>query len=170
LDATRFDALTRALAAPRSRRHLLGGLAAGALGLAGFRSADARTCSAGGTICREHANCCSSNCLPKDRTGRRRCAECGSPAQCPSDTCTTPTCSGGACGTTPANESGACTDSGGAAGTCQSGTCVATPPCEPPGGPCTISNFDKVCCPNADGVRGCRFPTGDPNNGLCFLS
>jgi hypothetical protein len=51
-------------------------------------------------------------------------------------------------------------------GSCGGGTSVC---CTPPGGPCTISNFVAVCCHNPDGSTGCEFPTGDPQNGVCFL-
>jgi hypothetical protein len=87
VDASRFDALTRSLTGTGSRRRLLGGFVAGAIGLAGWRGSDGRTCSARGTVCREHATCCSGLCGEKDRTGRRRCA-------CPGDAVT---CEGVCC-------------------------------------------------------------------------
>jgi hypothetical protein len=73
MDGSRFDSLTRSLAVSGSRRRLLGGFAAGALGLVGLREVDA-ACRNVGLICRENANCCSGYCGPKDKTGRRRCA------------------------------------------------------------------------------------------------
>jgi hypothetical protein len=74
MDDSRFDALARSLVAPGSRRRLLAGLAAGALGVIGVGPAGARTCSRNGLVCREHASCCSGYCGPKDAIGRRRCA------------------------------------------------------------------------------------------------
>jgi len=49
------------------------------------------------------------------------------------------------------------------------GAQVSGSTCEPPGGPCTINNFIQVCCHAPDGSVGCRFPTGDPQNGICFI-
>jgi hypothetical protein len=57
VDGSRFDALTKSLTGPGTRRRLIGGLVASGLGLAGWRSAEARTCSGTGTVCRENANC-----------------------------------------------------------------------------------------------------------------
>jgi hypothetical protein len=73
VDGSRFDALTRSLSVPGSRRRLIVGLAAGALGLTGGRAAVA-ACRKSGSVCREHANCCAYRCLARDATGRRRCA------------------------------------------------------------------------------------------------
>ncbi len=52
-----------------------------------------------------------------------------------------------------------------------SSTASATPTapaCNPPGGDCTITNFITACCRAPDGSVGCYFPTGDPNQGICF--
>jgi hypothetical protein len=73
MDPQRFDALARTLATSGSRRRVLTGLAAGALGMIGI-GAEARTCTGAGTVCRENANCCSGYCGPQDASGRRRCA------------------------------------------------------------------------------------------------
>lgn len=51
----------------------------------------------------------------------------------------------------------------------QSSQAPTPPPCNPPGGHCTINTFIQDCCHRADGSVGCYFPTGDPNNGECFL-
>lgn len=73
MDSQRFDALTKSIASATSRRRLLAGLAGSSLSLLGMHRTDARTCSAGGAICREAATCCSGNCVTgSDR--RRRCA------------------------------------------------------------------------------------------------
>ena len=53
--------------------------------------------------------------------------------------------------------------------TCESGYCTGTLTCGAPGAPCTISNFISACCHAPDGSVGCYFPTGDPNNGICFI-
>src|SRR4051812_18636226 len=45
----------------------------GPIATASLSNASARTCSETGTICREHAICCSGQCASADRTGRRRC-------------------------------------------------------------------------------------------------
>jgi hypothetical protein len=70
VDGSRFDAMTLRIAA--SRRGALRALAAGAAAaLLGRDEAEAVVCRASGDICREHANCCSRLCSPKDATGRR---------------------------------------------------------------------------------------------------
>src|SRR4051812_8148611 len=74
MDARSFDALAKAVSAPGSRRRLVAGLVAGALGLAGVRPADAVACRGDGAVCREHANCCFKVCSPPDAQHRRRCA------------------------------------------------------------------------------------------------
>ena len=121
------------------------------------------TVCASDSECRGGTACCGGHCVTLDTI--EHCGACGN--ACPSSTCTAATCSGGACGTTPANESGACTTSSGAAGACQAGVCVPT--CNPPGGHCTVNNFIEVCCRAPDGSVGCFFPTGDPQNGQCFI-
>ncbi len=110
MDPTRFDALARSLAAPQTRRSLLGSLAALGAGLAvGARAASAQSCPPGQTankkgVCacpggtdacndgcfalkRDPANCgrCGNACLPGEvcQKGECRCprgAACGCPA------------------------------------------------------------------------------------------
>ncbi|RKU49148.1 hypothetical protein DL546_008244 [Coniochaeta pulveracea] len=41
------------------------------------------------------------------------------------------------------------------------------PTCLPPGGHCTIEDFIDVCCPQ-NGIYACSFPTGDPEDGVCY--
>ncbi len=114
---TRFDTLARLLAASGSRRRLLGGLLAGALGIGAASEATAAGCRSSGGICREGANCCSGLCGLKDRAGRRRCicplgtksckgtciptGTCCTSADCPAtgNECVARTCVGGVCGT-----------------------------------------------------------------------
>lgn len=73
MDDCRFDHLVRTLAAPATRRTVIGTIAAGALSIATFRQASARSCAQGGRICREHADCCSGSCGSAGATGRRAC-------------------------------------------------------------------------------------------------
>lgn len=84
MDGTRFDDLARSLVSRSSRRRIIAGLAAGLVTIAGRHQADARTCSADGTVCREHANCCSGTC-GTGRRGRKTCASvitCGNGGPC----------------------------------------------------------------------------------------
>jgi hypothetical protein len=90
MDGSRFDALARSLSESGSRRRLIGGLVAGALGLSRVRSAEGRTCTGIGSVCREHATCCSGLCGAKDRTGRRRCTCPGGGAWCAGGCCSDP--------------------------------------------------------------------------------
>ncbi len=134
MDDVAFDRLAQSLAQSGSRRRLLAGLAAGTLGLAGLGRADAAACRPVGSVCREGAGCCSGNCGPKDRTGRRRC-QCGADADCPvPDACHAASCTDGACGVTatvdvatdPAHCGGcgrACPAVANGAPTCSAGTC-----------------------------------------------
>lgn len=79
VDSSRFDQFARRIAQKSSRRSALKTLLGGAIVSAGatFGGSDveARTCSPGGVICREHANCCSRECGAKDRSGRRICTK-----------------------------------------------------------------------------------------------
>jgi hypothetical protein len=59
-----------------ARRRVLGGFAAGAMALLGFRAADAASCRAAGITCTANSQCCAGLCGPKDARGRRTCA-CG---------------------------------------------------------------------------------------------
>ncbi|KAK4183264.1 hypothetical protein QBC35DRAFT_508338 [Podospora australis] len=42
------------------------------------------------------------------------------------------------------------------------------PSCVPPGGRCTVENYETVCCRGPTGENGCFFPTGNPYDGICF--
>jgi hypothetical protein len=108
VDGSQFDTLAKRLASSCSRRDTLKGLGkamAVALGIAGpigliarSDSSDARTCSAGGVVCREDATCCSTDCLAPDRYGRRRCACERDQTTCGIQCCTAPDiCRNGSC-------------------------------------------------------------------------
>src|SRR4051812_791779 len=85
MDDRRFDDLTKDLARARSRRDVIkniGRSLALALGVGGpigavlvsRQGGEAAICRAGGQVCTSNGNCCSQVCLPKDATGRQRCA------------------------------------------------------------------------------------------------
>jgi hypothetical protein len=161
LDGSRFDALTRSLSEPGTRRRVLAGIAAGALGLAGLRPAGAVTCRTPGLTCRVDANCCSGLCA-KDATGRRRC-RCQSPGDCPlPDACHKATCTAGVCGavatvdllTDPANCGRCgrtCPDDPHGDPACGGGVCALA--CDlgyaPVGGAC-LGSFGTACAASAD--------------------
>lgn len=90
MDRSRFDALTRSLAASPSRRTVirstLAALGGGALASLTSGSSDAAPVGRRPTeICRKGADCSSGLCGPADRTGRRRCL-CSTADQCPQPT------------------------------------------------------------------------------------
>lgn len=150
MDDIRFDRFVQSLAATGSRRRLLAGVAAGVLGLAGLDRAGARTCSAPGSVCREHATCCSGVCGPKDRSGRRRC-QCQSPADCRQpDQCHAATCIDGACGEVILTGQ-TCDDRN----VCTTGTvCQANGACGG-GSPIPCTSQDQCHTAVCDPVRGC---------------
>ncbi|HEY7030988.1 MAG TPA: hypothetical protein VH482_06670 [Thermomicrobiales bacterium] len=161
MDGSRFDALAKALAASGSRRGVVAGLAAGALGLVGVGRAEAVACRMPGGLCREHADCCSGLCGPKDATGRRRCA-CRAVGDCPPPAvCRAVACQGGACVGSVLPDGTACTASGGTAGTCRAGACVL-----PTGAACVA---DAQCqsgdCIN--GACGSFCPAGSRLGAIC---
>lgn len=98
VDSSRFDDVTRVISASGSRRRLVSSLAAGALGLVWLGRTEAAVCRSVGSVCREHANCCSGRCGAKDRTGRRQCV-CQTDADCPGygDRCREVACENGVC-------------------------------------------------------------------------
>src|SRR5688572_22079944 len=77
MEGQRFDEIARTFAKSSSRREALrrfGAVAAGAgLALLGRGRTEAAACRGEGAVCREHANCCSGTCGPKNQTGRRTC-------------------------------------------------------------------------------------------------
>src|SRR5215213_8048990 len=132
MDENQFDAFTKTFAV-RSRRsflkNLTGLIAGGVTALSGFE-ADAASCRAPGTVCREHANCCSGICGEPDRFGRRRC-QCQTVADCPasSNKCKPSVCTDGVCTTTTVT----CTasDQCHVAGTCDPTTGLCSDPNAP---------------------------------------
>lgn len=61
-------------------------------------SGDARSCSTGGAICREDANCCSRDCQEQGADRRRRCACEDGQVECGIHCCTAPDiCLNGVC-------------------------------------------------------------------------
>ncbi len=83
MDGSRFDELTRALAATASRRRVATGLAAGILGVVGLgrRGRVAAACTPLVRICAAAADCCSGSCA----NGRCACPPGNEP--CGANTC-----------------------------------------------------------------------------------
>jgi hypothetical protein len=187
MDPSRFDALTRLLAARPSRRQLLrslsGGLTAGLLG----REALAADCKADGKACAKGSQCCSGLCAPPP-TGHTSVAHSTS-------VCCTPHCTGrcggagdgcgGTCDTAcpPAPFDAPCTTNAG----CASGVCACILPNCSTGGLCatpyhsgcpgaapvaTPSGGVEVCGRDGDGFCGSApCPSGQvcgPSN-ACFV-
>jgi hypothetical protein len=161
VDGDRFDDWARSFAASSSRRGvlrgLLGGAAAGALGLAGARGAGAVACRTPGELCRENANCCSRLCVA-DTAGRHVC-QCRTEADCPPPTnkCLAATCAGGVCGTAPAVHCAAL-DQCHLAGTCDPSTGVCSNPNAPNGTACDDGNR----CTQTDACQGGTCVGGNP--------
>jgi hypothetical protein len=156
MDGPRFDRLTRAFATTPSRRRLLAGLTAGALGLIGVRGSDAARCRSIGNSCLQNGDCCTNYCATQSRT--RRLCECppgtvnchnvcvdpatafqsdpancgGCDIVCPRTTCQIGVCAQGSCGLAPdPNALGAsCNDGDGCTlnDVCQAdGSCAGAP-------------------------------------------
>lgn len=153
MESSTFDDLTRALGQGRSRRKVLRGLTGGLAGLL-----------AGGALARQGAEAADRSLVICHATGNpnapyqsmtiqqsemNRHARHGDFLRV--DCCTDSDCA-----------------SQGKA-TCETGYCTGTFTCGAPGAPCTISNFTTACCRAEDGSVGCNFPTGDPNDGVCFI-
>jgi hypothetical protein len=184
MDGPRFDALTRTLSGPGSRRRALAGLAAAALAACGVRGA-AAACRPAGAACRENANCCAGKCA-KDARGRRTCLPPPEGTACPlpggdfgvirggacvgsRGGCTTrtqcnavvPCPNGGACGfpTCDVTVEGALVCNArrfAFLGGCPGNACEATADC-----PATAACFDGTCCPTPACILLCGVgPTG----------
>ena len=184
MDGDRFDALTRALGSGRSRRSMLRGLGAAALGAAGLsRAGRADAADLGNSPC---AHFCVAvfppgpargACVSAAAHGTGPCVACGAnPANycggactnvqtdvnncgvcgnvCPSDACNAATCIAGVCGTTPTNAGGICAA---APDHCTNpSTCDATGACVA-GGPI-----------NCDDQNACTTDTCDPTTGCVY--
>lgn len=156
-----FDALTRAIAMPRSRRPLLGAGVGGAFSalLTRFAPETAAGCKKAGAKCKKNGNCCAGG---RCRHGRCRCkqgwSECGQDGLCHNLSSDAINC--GACGQL-----------------CLTGCCVA--------GVCDVPCGDDCCAQcfvEADGENGpphsgtefccpaslvCTRETSDPTDDLC---
>lgn len=170
MDGSRFDELTRALSAQRSRRAVLGALAGAALASVGLHADvsanNASLCRSVGNSCNGNGNCCSHNCVKEGRA--RKICHCQSAADCPAsaDPCRSPVClPSGSCGTT-INQGVACDDGNActtgdvcqADGSCQGAPVVCDPPpnacftvpaCDPSSGACSDASYlgDGTGCP-----------------------
>lgn len=87
MDGARFDALAKTLAATRSRRSVVRGLAAGIAGgllaATGQHQAGAHVCRPAGATCLKDAQCCSGDCgLVTHRCRVTSAAHCGSSSEC----------------------------------------------------------------------------------------
>jgi hypothetical protein len=150
MDHTRFDSLAKSVATSSSRRALLAGIAAGALGFIGLRGADARTCSPPGIVCRDSRTCCSGSCGQKDRFGRRYC-QCTADSQCPAarHECQVATCAGGVCSTANATDGTECRAGD---GICQGGVCENKETPAPACAAATCDTFVAGCADNGSCV------------------
>jgi hypothetical protein len=181
MDGSRFDALARRAAAPRSRRRLLralGGALAGAL--LGGGAAAAEDCKGTGKACSKGSQCCSGNCTPAP--GKTSVAAsgaicgtipngCGGPdLDC--GTCAAPqTCGGGGaanvCGCTPDSVATTC------AGTCgpQTNNCGQGVDCGPCCTPTTCEAAGVSCgtiSDNCGGTLNCCGSGRECVHGACF--
>ena len=135
MDGFTFDRLTRDLSSGGSRRHVLGGLLAGTLGLLGAQTEDAAAKN-----CKKIKNKAKrKKCLAKAHScpaGQRSClGACLSVLVCCDDT----DCAGGR--------------------TCQQGTCTC--PADKPHGDCPGSGICQQCCKSQD----CWIDGADQNDG-----
>jgi hypothetical protein len=74
VEPRRFDTVAKMLTVSGSRRRLLSGLLAAALGTGAIPAAASSTCRTVGRTCREDADCCSHYCALDVRLRRRLCA------------------------------------------------------------------------------------------------
>ncbi len=155
MDPTRFDALARSLAAPQSRRGLLGGAAALLAGLAAGRAAAAApagkvgVCHQTGSASNRYEyievsqNVAETHAAHGDavgvnlRTDLNNCGTCGT--VCGGDACNTAVCQGGKCTTTAV----VCPDDG---NVCTDVSCVAGTGCVP--------TNNTAACMTTDGEPG----------------
>jgi hypothetical protein len=156
MDHRTFDRLARIVGSGQSRRNVLKTLTAGALGAVAApvrldRVGAAARCRAQGVVCSKNADCCTSACLPRDRTGRRVCGG--------GDFCTTPladvaaiSCGPGACYSfVDADGSTICIDTNGPA-SCDL-ACSSDADCDPTMR-CIRDTGDDCSCENGAGFCG----------------
>ena len=86
MEPTRFDDLTKALAAATSRRQALKTIAAttlgGILGLSGIGNVFAKPCATNGKHCNSKTVCCSGYCDPTTRKCACKPGTCNSSCHC----------------------------------------------------------------------------------------
>ena len=168
MEPTRFDDLTKALAAATSRRQALKTIAAttlgGILGLSGIGNVFAKPCATNGKHCNSKTVCCSGYCDPTTRKCACKPGTCNSSCPCDASQCLT--CD---------SSTGTCVSSCDACSTCQGGTCVSScgsgqvclsngtcaSPCTP-GVPCSCG----FCFPDPSGADYCS-PSGATTNMTC---
>ena len=183
MDPDRFDRIAKSMAAPGSRRRVLGGLLGGALGglLARLGPEEAAATHAGcrhtGADCTRPGQCCSGRCA-----GNNTCQPCTSASQCPappaSEPCKKRVCtSTGKCVIRNKAEGTACPDDGNACtdNRCDgTGTCIHPP--KPAGSACTSDDnpcTDDVCnaageCTHPNTTDGADCGDGKTcQNGVC---
>jgi len=160
VDQRRFDVLTRALAAPRTRRGFLGSLAALTAGLAVGRPTDAQVTQAqcGNKVCAANPGVCAPGCVCcVFGNGNSRCVPPGTctgtvatptPTTTPAPTATTTTA---APTTTPPPTPTTTTTRAPAQGTCAAGADA----CASPGGNCNFTS-GCACAQTTAGETVCR--------------
>lgn len=182
MDAARFDALSRTLARPASRRRLLGGgLGGAAAALARFRAGRAQTCAPLGAgcaaveeCCAGAVSCCGGVCLGLATflASSEHCGACDAPCAgtCDNGTCRPSgalDCGAGVVDTlTDAANCGGC-GVGCPSGFCEGGGCVPCPAgtteC---GGFCADTGVDGANCGACGADCGAGFACA---NGACVL-
>lgn len=146
MDDSRFDALTKALAADASRHRLLRGIGVAALGAVGMTrhsdeadAAKGRQCYGTGSSCAKGTQCCTDRvCAAGGATGRTSASGCPQPA----NPCQTAVCVGGQCGTSNVANGAGCDDGNACTTgtTCQNGACLGGSLVQcPPSGACHLA-------------------------------
>jgi hypothetical protein len=171
MDDHRFDAIARSFAISTRRqllRRLAGAATSGLFGLAGIAATAAASCREPDRTCREHANCCSGICGPKNATGRRVCVCPPGQENC-GGTCVTPdayqndAANCGACGhdclDVPHVQQASCQDYACTVTACAPGfgDCDGDPAngCETPlGSDAHCADCGDTCAPSEDCLNG----------------
>lgn len=161
MDGSGFDDLARRIGRRLTRREWIA--AAGAAIVFGRSNVEAAACREQGVTCREHANCCSGLCSPKDARGRRLCGSVCTPngGTCISgEECCNRSCYRGACELVPTGQ--LCTTDP----ECSSGNCQLYDN----GSYCTANSVGGTCQVNDDCI-GANCAAGtcacSPANGTC---